>query len=199
MDSNSGLMDANSDSDSGLVDSDSLLDSRVRTHSNTASKTFVFKFWSRELLLLGYGPFPSLPIKKVWQGHNRHIFLGRSHFSWFIFPAWIAFSRYKIPILVDPKQISVVLKSEKQKRKSSPLFVTFPPSFFQFFTSPSLFQFSFFPFLMLHFPYFPSLSFPNTSAEISHPPNHPLNPLRQVTQKGLRTLNMTLGTKKKIK
>ena len=33
MDLDSGLMD--SDSDSGLVDSDSLLDSRVRTHSNT--------------------------------------------------------------------------------------------------------------------------------------------------------------------
>ena len=35
MDSDSGLMDSDSDSDSGLVDSDSLLDSRVRTHSNT--------------------------------------------------------------------------------------------------------------------------------------------------------------------
>ena len=36
MDSDSGLMDSDSDSDSGLVDSNSLLDSRVRTHSNTA-------------------------------------------------------------------------------------------------------------------------------------------------------------------
>ena len=36
MDSDSGLMD--SDSDSGFVDLDSLLDSRVRTHSNTARK-----------------------------------------------------------------------------------------------------------------------------------------------------------------
>ena len=38
MDSDSGLMDSDSDSDSGLVDSDSLPDSRVRTHSNTVIK-----------------------------------------------------------------------------------------------------------------------------------------------------------------
>ena len=51
------------------------------------------------------------------------------------------FFRGQIPILVEPKQISVVLKSEKQKKKkkkkSSPHFVTFPPSIFNF--SPSLF------------------------------------------------------------
>ena len=66
------------------------------------------------------------------------------------------------PILVDPKQISVVLKSEKEKKKkkkqerekkSSPHFVTFPPSTFNF--PPSLFRFSFF---SSPFSIFPSLS-----------------------------------------
>ena len=32
-----------------------------------------------------------------------------------IFPAWNASSRQKIPILADPKQISDILKSERQK------------------------------------------------------------------------------------
>ena len=51
------------------------------------------------------------------QGRNRKIFLrGQSHFSWFFFPAWNAISRWKISILVHPKQISVVLKSEKAKK-----------------------------------------------------------------------------------
>ena len=81
----------------------------------------------------------------------RGIFLrGAKSFFLIFFPARNAFSWSKIPILVDPKQISVVLKSEKKKKKkkerkkemrSSPNFVTFPPSSFNF--PPYLFQVSF--------------------------------------------------------
>ena len=84
----------------------------------------------------------------VDQGRNRHIFLrGQSHFSWFFFPAWNAFSQYKIPILVDSKQISVVFKSEKQKgkKKASTLFISFPTYHLLFLNFPS-FLLNFHPF-----------------------------------------------------
>ena len=61
----------------------------------------------------------------------------------------------KIPIFVDPKQISVVLK------RSSPHLVTFPH--FPFFTFP----FSIFLLFCFIFPLFHCLSFPDRSAEIS--------------------------------
>ena len=100
-------------------------------------------------LLVGfYFLFTSFQITIYWrsadnQGRNRHIFLrGAKPFSSF-FPCvkWV-FSRLKVPILVDPKQIFLVFKSEKQKKGSSPLFVTFPTSISNF--PPSLLQFSFF-------------------------------------------------------
>ena len=70
------------------------------------------------------------------QGRNRKIFLrGQSHFSWlFLIFSWreMLFPGRKISILVDPEQILVCLKSEKQKK--SPHFVTFPSFHFQFST-----------------------------------------------------------------
>ena len=88
---------------------------------------------------------------------------GQSNFSW-------SFSRWKISILVAPKQILVVFKSEKQKKKKrkGPLliFELFPPSIFNF--PPSLLQFFFFssPFPPPPFSLFPSLFFPDRSAKI---------------------------------
>ena len=77
------------------------------------------------------------------QGRNRHIFLrGQSHFSWFFSRREMLFPGRKFPILVDPKQISVVFKSEKQKKRSSPIFITFPTCISNF--PPSLLQFTFF-------------------------------------------------------
>ena len=74
------------------------------------------------------------------------------------FLAWNAFSQQKISILVDPKQISVVLKSEKQKKKKKkgPLLIL------QLFLLPFIFNFPPFPtfpfkkisFFFLHFPFF---------------------------------------------
>ena len=68
---------------------------------------------------------------------------GAKSFSWFFFPAWNAFSQYKISSLVDPKQISVILKVKKGLSSfcnfSSFHFPSFSPNFY-----PSLFQFSFF-------------------------------------------------------
>ena len=62
-------------------------------------------------------------------------------------------------LLVDPKQISVVLKSEKQKKKKKKgqkvlSFYNFTASIFNF--PPSLFQFSFFssPFSLFPLPLF---------------------------------------------
>ena len=68
-----------------------------------------------------------------------------------------------IPILVDPKQILVALKIEKQKEKVLSSFCNFSSSHFIFNFPPSLFRFSFF---SSPFPSFPSLSFPGRSAEI---------------------------------
>ena len=49
---------------------------------------------------------------------NRKVFLrGQSHFSWFFSRREMLFSRKKISILVDPKQILVILKSDKKKKK----------------------------------------------------------------------------------
>ena len=66
---------------------------------------------------------------------------GKVVFPDFFSPAWNALSWEKIPILVDPKQISVILKS---KRKKKELFLL------PFSTLP----FSDFPFLMLPFSLF---------------------------------------------
>ena len=53
------------------------------------------------------------------QGCNRKIFLrGQSHFSWF-FSRREMFSRWKISILVHPKQILAVFKSEKQNKNKN--------------------------------------------------------------------------------
>ena len=68
----------------------------------------------------------------------------------------------KFPFLVDPKQIQWFWKVKSKRKKPSPHFVTFPPSIINF--TPSLFRFSFF------FPsssFFPCLSFPCRSAEIT--------------------------------
>ena len=70
--------------------------------------------------------------------------------------------------LVDPKQILVVLKSEKQEKKKKrggvpSLFCNFFPCYLQF----STFPFFDFPSSLFHFPFFPCLSFPGRSAEIS--------------------------------
>ena len=75
-----------------------------------------------------------------------------------------------------PKTNSVVFKSEKQKKRSSPLIITFPTSISKF--PPSLLQFSFFsyqfspffPSSLLNSPLFPvflASFFPDTSAKIS--------------------------------
>ena len=63
-------------------------------------------------------------------------------------------------ILIDPKQISVVLKSEKKKKVLSSflIFVTFPPSIFNF--PPSLISFFDFPSFLPHFPFFLASLFP---------------------------------------
>ena len=111
------------------------------------------------------------PVVHLVQGRNRHIFLrGQSHFSLFFFPAWNAFPREKIPILVDPKQISVVFKSEKQKKKkkkkkSPHLFLWLSYFHFQFSSFP-FFNFPSFPLNFHPFPFFPSLFFPDMSAKI---------------------------------
>ena len=90
----------------------------------------------------------------------------------------MAFSRQKISILEDPKQISVVLKSEKQKKKKKKnsllIFYIFLLSSFCTFSSFH-FQFSTFPFTtvlfffsIFHpFPIFPCLFFHCRSPEIS--------------------------------
>ena len=68
----------------------------------------------------------------------------------FLFPSVKCFFPVEKSILVDPKQISVVLKSEKHKKKKKKKkvpssFCNFPPSIFNFTPSLFLFQFSFFP------------------------------------------------------
>ena len=78
---------------------------------------------------------------------------GQSHFSCF-FPGVKCFFPVENSHLVDPKQISVVFKSEKKEKRSSPHFLTFRPSIFNlhlpFFDFPSF---------LLYFPFFPCLSF----------------------------------------
>ena len=111
------------------------------------------------------------------QGRNRHIFLrGQSHFSWYFSQREMFFPGKKIPIVVDPKQISVVFKSEEQKGKkkkkkkwSSPLFSYF------LLTSYFRFQFSTFPFtifllffsIFTLFPFFPDMSAKISRSEVS--------------------------------
>ena len=97
-------------------------------------------------------------VSKCRQGCNRHIYLrGQSHFSWF-------FSRLKIPILVDPKPIFVVFKSEKQKKKVLTTFYNLSYFHFQFSTFPFTI---FLPFYSIFTPFCPCLFFPDTSAKIS--------------------------------
>ena len=99
--------------------------------------------------------------------------------------------------LVDPKQISMVLKSEKQKRKKKRV-LSLPCNFsslhFQFSTSPPPF-FCYFRSFLLHFPF----SFPNRSAKISwwevsggtlspHPP--PVMPLSMALLNSVQSLTV---------
>ena len=87
---------------------------------------------------------------------------GAKSFFQNFFPAWNAFPSRKFPFLVDPKQISVVWKvKSKKKKKKRVLSFSFH---FQFSTFPF---FSDFPSFLLQFPFFPFLSFPGRSAEIS--------------------------------
>ena len=103
------------------------------------------------------------------RGVRGIFFRGGSQFFLIFSPAWNAFSRKKIPILVDSKQILVVLKSEKKKKKKKKkkgplhIFEVFLLTFSTFHLPFSLFRFSF----VLHFPFFPCLFFPGRSAEIS--------------------------------
>ena len=145
-------------------------------------------FIPRFLWPLGNGerlPFPWQLIQvgniNLFRGVTGIFVRGQSHFSWF-------FSRREMfflenPILVDPKQISLVLKSEKKKKKKKK---KGPQLFLQLFLLPfTIFHFPFFdfPFFLLHFPYFACLSFPDTSAEVSGghsapcPPPPPVTPL----------------------
>ena len=97
-------------------------------------------------------------------GHRGIFFRGGKVIFPDFFPSLKSFFPVENSILVDPKQISVVLKSEtkeEEKKKSSPHFVTFPPSIFNF--PLSLFDFLSF----LHFPSSLCLSLPGRSAEIS--------------------------------
>ena len=67
------------------------------------------------------------------QGRKRNIFQrGQSKFCWFFSRREIWYFPVKLPILVDPKQISGVSKSEKW---SSAHFHNFSPFHFQFSTS----------------------------------------------------------------
>ena len=75
------------------------------------------------------------------QGRNRKIFLrGKSHFSWFFSPAWI-FPVENFHFGRPKTNFSGFEKWEKKKKKegSSPHFVIFPPSIFNF--PPSLLHF----------------------------------------------------------
>ena len=126
----------------------------------------------------------SRPLNSMRGGHRRKIFSEGAKSFFLIFVSTSnAFCRYKISILVDPKQISVVLKSEKQKnknknknkqtektKKKSPHFVTFPPSIFNF--PPSLLQFSFFssPFSLFSSPFSLALLFPIDQQRFPGPP-----------------------------
>ena len=125
------------------------------------------------------------------QGHNRQIFLsGQSHFSWF-------FSQREIPILVDPKQISVIFKTEKQnkktnkktnkqKKKGPHLFLklfllSFPIFHLPFYNFPS-FLLNFHPFSLFSLPLFSrytSKNFPARSlwGALCPPAPRPVTPL----------------------
>ena len=90
-------------------------------------------------------------IIKKWR--KRNIFQGaKSIFT--------IFSRYKLSILVDPTQNSVVSESDKKKifnlKKSSAHFHTFPPSIFNF---PPL-PFQIFLLFLSTFPFFLAPIFP---------------------------------------
>ena len=88
------------------------------------------------ILIAAHASINASPLTPTKQGVTGIFFWGGK----VVFPDFF-------PILVDPKQISVVLKTEKQKKKkkkkrSSPHFLTFPPSIFNF------------PSFLLHFPFF---------------------------------------------
>ena len=99
----------------------------------------------------------------ISHGRIREIFFwgGKVIFPDFFFSTWNALSRQQIPILVDPKQILVVLKSgkkkklkkkkkKKKKKKNSPHFVIFPLPF----SICSTFPFSIFLLFFSIFPFF---------------------------------------------
>ena len=124
---------------------------------------YIFTIFSQKMHL----KFLLTRLCRCHQGCNRKFFLrGQSHFSFFLifFPVWNAFSWWKISILFDSKQISVVFKSEKQKKKKKILY-----SFCNFFLlTISIFHLprfnfpSFFPIFLFFF-----ASFFGRSAEIS--------------------------------
>ena len=98
------------------------------------------------------------------QGHNMNIFQ-RGEKSFYLI---LTFPPLQNSHFGRPKtNFSEIIKSEmqkkkkKKKKKSSPYFVTFPP--------PSIFSIFHlrFPSFLLHFPFFPCLSFPGRSAGIS--------------------------------
>ena len=85
-----------------------------------------------------------IDIQSGWmQGHNRKIFLrGQSNFSWFFSQHEMHFPGRNFHFGRPKTNFSVFWKVRRRKKKrSSPHFVTFPPSIFNF--PPSLLQFSF--------------------------------------------------------
>ena len=98
--------------------------------------------------------------------HKRNIFQGGSKSLFPIFPGMKCFFLLEIAILVDPKQLSVVSKSDKPKKKkrvlcSFPYLVPFHLTFL-------LLPFYNFPSFLLHFPFFfLCLFFPDKSTKIS--------------------------------
>ena len=122
-----------------------------------------------------YAKFNGTGMKINWlcfkwqQGRNRKIFLrGQSHFSWFFCPAWNAFSRYKISILVATKQIYIVFKSEKQKKKKKKkILSSFSNIFLLLFSISTFLKFSFFSFQFSPFSIFSLPLFPGRAAKIS--------------------------------
>ena len=103
------------------------------------------------ILIAAHASINASPLTPTKQGVTGIFFWGGK----VVFPDFF-------PILVDPKQISVVLKTEKQKKKKKKKKKKVISSFFNF--SSFHFQFSFF---SAPFSLFPCLSFPGTSAEIS--------------------------------
>ena len=110
------------------------------------------------------------------QGRNRNIFVrGQINFSRFFsrremlfpgrkFPFWLTQNKFQSFRKVKSKKKKKTKTKQKKKKKKrfSPHFVTFPHSIF-IFNLPFLD----FPSFLIHFPFFPCLSFPDGSAKIS--------------------------------